>query len=258
MDYNEDILFQTTSNISIRELEEKYGKLLPGDIFFMMAERKNFEAAKAEFDTWDAGDIFDMHYFLYVAYPFEEWLDDPIESFSARAFAMRLISEYNNWPHPAPEMPLSQDGLTLRRLAGVLPHIDIAGTDFTVDWKNRELRETANPINKLDIRTMELSPSEDSYLSYYHLLKRENYVPEEALTEMPQNVMLLEIPREQLLDPFAVIQEQGLDTLALLKSYPVLESIKAKLTPLEETLLPQVIAENLLKTDQRSMRGIAR
>jgi hypothetical protein len=258
MDYKEDILFRTSSKISIPELEEKYGKLLPGDIFFKMAEHKNFEAAKAEFDTWDDGDVFDMQYFLYVAYPFEEWLDDPIDTFIARAFAMKLVSEYNNWPSPDPEMPPSQDDLTLTRLAGILPRIDIAGTAFTIDWKNRELRETANPENKLDVRAMDLSASEDSYLSYYHLRDHKSYLPDEGLTELPQNVMLLEIPNELILDPVAVIQEQPLDTLALLKSYPVREVLKAKLIPLEETLLPQVISENLLKKEGQFKRNIAR
>ncbi|UOE50929.1 hypothetical protein MTO98_07540 [Mucilaginibacter sp. SMC90] len=258
MDYKEDVLFQSSGTISVPELEEKYGKLSPGDIFFKMAEHKNFEAAKAEFDTWEDGDVFDMQYFLYIAYPFEEWLDDPIECFIARAFAMKLIREYNNWSPPEPEIAMSQDDLTLRRLSGVLPHIDIAGTDFIVDWKNRELRESANPGNKLDINAMDLSPSEDGYLSYYHLPDHKRYVPEETLTELPQNVMLLEIPHELVLDPIAVIQEQGLVTLTLLKTYPVQDVLKAKLIPLNETLLPQVISENLLKKEQQSERGIAR
>lgn len=47
-----------------------------------------------------------------------------------------------------------------RRLAGVLPHIDIAGTDFPIDWRLRELRETGRPGNHIDINRCDLSPNE--------------------------------------------------------------------------------------------------
>jgi len=258
MDHPEDVLFQTTSNISIPELEEKYGELLPGDIVFKMAEHKNFEAAKAAFKPWFDANAFDIHYFLHVAFPFEEWLEDPIDSFIARSFVMKLLDEYNDRPRADRERPLSTEALTLRRLAGELPHLAIDETDFTVDWKNRELRETANPSNKLDLHAMELSPQENSYLSYYHLADRKNYVPDEFMIELPQNVMLLEIPHELILDPVAVIQEQGLDNLSLLRNHPVLAGLSGKLIPLTETLLPQIIAENLLTQEQQVKSKIGR
>ncbi|WP_345209335.1 hypothetical protein [Mucilaginibacter gynuensis] len=38
--------------------------------------------------------------------------------------------------------PLSQVSLQAARRAGKLPHIDINGTDFTIDWRLKELRQT--------------------------------------------------------------------------------------------------------------------
>lgn len=54
-----------------------------------------------------------------------------------------------------------------RRLAGELPHIDIAGTDFTIDWRLKQIRETAVPGNQLEIKDMKLSASGDTYLCFY-------------------------------------------------------------------------------------------
>ena len=41
-----------------------------------------------------------------------------------------------------------------RRLAGLLPHIDLAGTDFIVDWRLKELREKDAPWNRIKLKSL--------------------------------------------------------------------------------------------------------
>ncbi|SEO10580.1 hypothetical protein SAMN05192574_105323 [Mucilaginibacter gossypiicola] len=247
METPEEILFRSTGHITISELTEKYGELGPGDIVFKMAEHKNFDAAKAEFDTWEEMEVFDMQYYLTEAFPHKEWVEESLDSYIAHCFAMKLVEERNNWPRTAPGQPASQNVLTLKRLAGILPHIDIGGTDFTIDWRLRELRETDKPWNKLNINYMELSPKDDGYLSFYHVFNHELYQLESDLVELPAHVMLLEIPNEMMLDPVAVSRENGLGELALLREFPIREVIRGKLISLRQTALPQIVAQNAAK-----------
>jgi hypothetical protein len=250
METPDEILFKTTSRISAADLTAQYGELGQADIVFLLAEHKNFEAAKAAFDTWGDMDVFDMQYYLTQAFPHQEWLLEPLDSYIAHAFVMKLVDERNNWARELPGQPLSAEVLVLRRLAGILPHIDIGGTDFTIDWRMRELRETADPWNRIGLDNMELSPSGDAYLSFYHTGRHQVYQLPDKLLALPEDVMLLEIPLKLLLDPIGTARANGLDDLALLRQCPIRQELHGKLVPLEETLLPQIIAQNLAGSER--------
>lgn len=141
-----------------------------------------------------------------------------------------------------------------RRLAGELPHIDIAGTDFTIDWRLKQIRETAVPSNQLEFKDMELSASGDAYLCFYDNKKHSLYEPPENIKALPKNVVLLEIPNEIKLDPIAVAREHGIDHVALLKENPIQSELRAIVKPLSESGLPNLIAENL-KNEQLIKKG---
>jgi hypothetical protein len=257
MEQPEDILFRTTSNITVAELQGVHGDLLPTDIVLTMAENKNFDAAKAEFDTWDDMAVYDMQYFLNAAFPHKEWLEGSAATFIARGFVMKLIDEHNGWPREIPGQPLSADVLTLRRLAGFLPHIDIAGDDFTIDWRLKELRETAKPWNSLQIREMELSPEGDAYLAFYDKMEHRLHKEDPASAEVQENLVIIKIPNELSLDPVAVGWEYGLKDLSLLALNPIRERLAARLIPVNEYLSTGNI-ENKMADENDQIRGASR
>jgi hypothetical protein len=130
------------------------------------------------------------------------------------------------------------------RLKGVLPHIDIAGTDFTIDWRLKELRETVQPWNRISVKAMELTPDLEHYCCYYDLESHRQYFPDADLTELPENIGMLVIPNELKLDPVGVAREYGLSDTELLERCPLLENLTGRIRPLSETALPQIMAEN--------------
>lgn len=148
---------------------------------------------------------------------------------------------------------------TALRLSGVLPHIDLAGTDFTIDWRLKELRETEEPWKNINLRDMEMSDSGEEYLCFYHTETHELFEPDEDLFEMPESVVVLEIPYEIKLDPVAVAREYGIGETDLLADHPFQMNLAAKVTPLSETGLSKFIEENIKsRNDQQNDRGSKR
>ena len=131
------------------------------------------------------------------------------------------------------------------RLSGKLPHIDLAGTDFTVDWRLRQLRETELPWKHIDLTYMEMSESGEEYLCFYNTETHEIFEPDENLFEQPQNIVVLEIPYELKLDPVAFAREVGLGETDLLAEHPIQKVLSAKVLPLDEAILSDFIANNL-------------
>jgi hypothetical protein len=153
--------------------------------------------------------------------------------------------------------PNSQIQLLARRLMGALPHIDIAGIDFTVDWRLRELRETAEPWNKIDLNLLSESESGEEYLGLYDTKEKQLYDLDDNITTVPENVVGLEIPHEIKLDPVAVAREYGIDIVQFVQLNPIVKDMKALIRPITETGLPEMVAENLRKS-QNSEQNLGR
>lgn len=150
--------------------------------------------------------------------------------------------------------------LLQRRLAGELPRIDIAGSNFIIDWRLKELRENDVPNNRLTFEDMQLSPSGELYVCYYDTQKHKLYEPPADIKKLPNNVVLLEIPHELKLDPVAVARERGVDPALLLKENPIQKDLRATVRPLSESWLPNLVADNLkkeqvLKNEQALKKG---
>jgi hypothetical protein len=138
---------------------------------------------------------------------------------------------------------------TALRLSGVLPHIDLAGTDFTIDWRLKQLRETELPWKNISLEVMEMSDNGREYLCFFNKETHELFEPDERLFELPGNVVVLEIPYEIKLDPVAVARSYGMGETYLLPENPVQMQLVAKVTPLIETGLAEFIKENIKRRD---------
>lgn len=147
-------------------------------------------------------------------------------------------AEENNWHFFIGNEHLAQ------RLTGILPHIDLAGNDFTVDVRLKEFRETARPHNRIELQNMEMSDEGTAYLCLFHTKNRTIYHPSPDIREMPAHVVFLRIPHELILDPIAVAREHGLPDTDLLTDYPIQEKLSAEVLPLSETNLLSLIEKN--------------
>lgn len=139
-----------------------------------------------------------------------------------------------------------QQQIVLRdeRLKGKLPHIDIAGTDFTIDWRLRELRETKNPANSIRFKDMDLAEDGKAYLCFYDTKKHTIQHPPADITELPKNLKVLEIPNGLILDPVAVAREAGKNINDFIVENPIEKNLSARTHPLSYSNLPELVREN--------------
>jgi len=141
-----------------------------------------------------------------------------------------------------------------RRLAGKLPTINLAGTVFTIDWRLRELRESAAPWNKISFGNPAISESGDRYLCLYNTQKHTLYQVPNSIKSLPKNVVMLEIPYELKLDPVAVARERNIDIAEFVKNHPIQTELTAAVKPLSETWVAELIQVNL-RNDQAIKKG---
>ncbi len=83
-----------------------------------------------------------------------------------------------------------------RRLAGELLSINLAGTEFTIDWRLRELRENAAPWNRISFDNPAMSESVDRYVCLYNTQKHTLCQVSNNIKSLPKNVVMLEISHE--------------------------------------------------------------
>lgn len=252
MDTSKEPLFNSTGTITEKELIALYGPMLRGDLVLKLAEHKNFNAACEQFQTWDERSIVEMGNLLGQDYRHQEQLYRTKDKYIAVTFLKALINEWEvdrlekirlRLEDPVQQKQAAE--LLKIRLSGKLPHIDLAGTDFTIDWRLRQLRETEEPWKHISFDNLEMDESGEAYLCFYHTQTHEIFIPEEDITELPENVVVLEIPYELKLDPVAVARDYGIGETDLLAEYPIQPTLAAKVIPLSESGLPEFIENNL-------------
>jgi hypothetical protein len=132
------------------------------------------------------------------------------------------------------------DEETALRFSGKLPHIELAGSDFTVDWRLKELREMNEPWNRIQLDGLEMSDSGEHYLCFYNTDAHKTTNDISEILARPEKVVLLEIPYEVELDPVAVAREYGIGDIELLPEHPVKMYQKAKVTALSAEMTSRI------------------
>lgn len=252
MDTSKNPQFKSTGTITREEIEQLYGPLLRGELVLKFAEHKNFNAAREEFNALHEQEIAQMDDKLTQNQWFSAQSHNSWEEYIAATFLKGLINEYEDKKREAIQIRMQdpfQQQLAAERLrireSGKLPHIDLAGTDFTIDWRLREMRETELPWKNIKFDDLEMDDYGDSYLCFFNTEIHELYWPPDDLIALPTNVVVLEIPNELKLDPVAVARRYGSDLAELLREHPIGDNLVAKVIPLTETGLPNLIENNI-------------
>ncbi len=252
MDILKEPLFNSTGTITEKELTALYGPMTPGDLILKLAEHKNFNAALEEFKTWDDRSFVEAGNLIGQDYRHQTELYSTEDKYIAVTFLKILLNEWEKnrlekirlrLEDPVQQKQAAE--LLKIRLSGKLPHIDLAGTDFTIDWRLRQMRETEVPWKHISFDDLEMDESGEAYLCFYHTETHEIFIPEENITELPENVVVLEIPYELKLDPIAVARDYGIGETDLLAEHPIQLTLAAKVIPLSESGLPEFIENNL-------------
>jgi hypothetical protein len=131
-----------------------------------------------------------------------------------------------------------------RRKQDILPTINIAGEDFIIDLRRRELRAANDYQNWIDLKQIELSPDGEYYHFFFHEPTHQFVELQPKLVELPAGVVMVEIPNEIKLDPVGAARIYGIDEMELLRRFPIEKNLSGKLTPLADTWVQQRVEQN--------------
>ncbi|PAW95082.1 hypothetical protein CKK33_16905 [Mucilaginibacter sp. MD40] len=121
------------------------------------------------------------------------------------------------------------------RIAGKLPHIDIAGTDFTIDLENKRLVETGSD-NFLEIGPEALKKNGNGICFIYDRDSRKLINGSNAIQTLPSVACVIELPYEGDLDPVAFARASELYDTDFLLVYPYREHQVCGITAISEIL----------------------
>jgi hypothetical protein len=154
------------------------------------------------------------------------------------------------------EVIVDQELLALRH-GGALPQIDIAGERFIVDVRLQELRHALNFHPVISLKSFDLA-SNGKYEAFYHPVIRQVVAIDPKLTELPPDVVKIELPGEIDLDPVATARRYGINEHMLLRRHPIQKTLKAKVIPLAETGIPALIRRNREELRQEHLQILRR
>lgn len=135
--------------------------------------------------------------------------------------------------------------LLQERLKGKLPVVNIAGHEFSYDFKRNELRSHEPFSSTIKLNDLDYSIEEEKYRGFYNIQTRKIIDIDPAeIKEIPQGAVLIEIPSGHRLDPIATAREHRVDYRNMLLKYPIQEHLEAKVTPIEKTNIPFLVKRN--------------
>jgi hypothetical protein len=137
------------------------------------------------------------------------------------------------------------------RESGVQPVIEIVGHPFFVNLHFGLLQP------KDDITTIGLSLDEiaykghevgDCYWFWYDPKTHTQREPDlDTITALPKDLVIVEIPKEERLDPYAFARKYDIAKNVVMMHTPLQMNMKARIVDWDETLVKKIIAANLKK-----------
>ncbi len=148
------------------------------------------------------------------------------------------------------------------RLGGKLPVIQILGHDFFVDLRMGYLRP------KDDFSTMGINIGELDYIAgdvngryqfpYDPKTHQSVHVDWEAITQLPQDFVLIEIPMAADLDPVSYCRLYGLDFKVIAREHPPRQLMTARIISWKDTPINKIIERNNARSVGNECRLTAR
>lgn len=139
----------------------------------------------------------------------------------------------------ADKKALAESEPVKERLSGKLPHLDIAGTDFTIDWQNKRLIKTDSPDNILEIGEDALKKNGNELFFLYDRNTHKLINGNPAIHSLPQEACMLDLPYQGYLDPVALARETDMYDTDFLLVYPYHKHQVAGIVEISEILNQQ-------------------
>lgn len=135
-----------------------------------------------------------------------------------------------------------------------LPIINLAGTDFTVDVRMGELRNTTAPYNSIPFRSMEPTTDGYHYTFWYDKKAKGIHLNQVDVKDIPDQLIKLQIPWEIRLDPVGVALHKNLPSNILNHYYPQQERFEATIL---QTKQENQIIQRIHNTKQKIIKALS-
>ncbi|MET3876472.1 hypothetical protein [Chitinophaga sp. OAE865] len=173
---------------------------------------------------------------------------------------LKMSQKFNLHPSDLPENDTllhCNNELFQTRKAGRRPIIDIAGEGFMVDWQKRNLMPLNDPFHPgLNFHKMRSDRSHTRYFFFYDKGKQRQVDIAPTLMTIPNNIIGVEIPVIEFLDPYARAVEYGWQNqMGWFDHHPVQLHLKASIIPLEQTILPDLVRSNIARHQMKNKKG---
>lgn len=157
------------------------------------------------------------------------------------------------------ENEINEQAYDMRVDKGMLPTIDIEGHIFFVDLRMNKLRPKddflSNGIFFSDIEDY-FNDTIGKYIFPYDPQKKElGNIDYEAITAIPKDFVVVEIPSDYKLDPIGWNRQHGYDLKDGLEVTGLQMNFKAKIAKWEDIYVPQIIRENLARKEKPKMQN---
>ncbi len=132
-----------------------------------------------------------------------------------------------------------------------LPLINLAGTDFTIDVRMGELKNTTSPFNSIPFRNMEPTEEGYHYQFWYDTEAKGIHLGSVDPNNVPTHLVQMQIPWEIRMDPIGMALHKNLPPSTFTQFYPVVERF-------EGTILESKPGNQLIKRIQSAKQRIAK
>lgn len=153
----------------------------------------------------------------------------------------------------------------LDRIGGLLTTVDIAGHTFYVDFQMQALRPKDNfhskgiPFNELESNINDQNGQCE--VTYNKRLQQFEFVDCTDLVRNPKDIIVISVPRPEVLDPIGYARYKGIDIGDALEEHPQKAHHQAKVLKGQDSWLDYIIDENrkdrgYTKRPQRKSKGM--
>lgn len=155
----------------------------------------------------------------------------------AQINSINKMSYERDWNILAVNQPLFD------RLNGNYPLIDIAGSEFVIDLRHRELQKYKSWDVRIDLDELYKNKL-GQYEGFYDLKTQQICSSSKAIEAGAQNVVGIIIPEDTKLDPFVSAPGQGAAAMKFIAGHPVSALLVATILPASEMKSAQEMMKN--------------
>jgi len=169
---------------------------------------------------------------------------DQMVKLDPEGMALKYGISKDDLPENDHDMLITSTILHSRIDNGELPIFRIVSDDFYVVLRAEQLRPVNDWKKPIDLNTAHRTV-DGRIIFFYDRIQNSIVQVPDSITELPKNLVMILLPNEVILDPVGCGSLLKGNPFAFLDKFPPQQKLEARVFPVEESYLPQLIHNNL-------------